>query len=211
MQKARRHPSYNSGLRPLVSEQFQVLFHPPVRGTFHLSFTVLVHYRSSLSYLALRDGPRGFRQDSSCPALLRILLSLQKLTCTWLSHRSADFSKSFHFPSITNIAVLQPRQCRNIIGLGYFAFARHYLRNHCCFLFLQVLRCFSSLRLLPLSMGNTPSTYWVAPFGYPRINSRLQIPAAFRSLPRPSSPLEAQASSVRPYVTSSEIVVHIIN
>jgi hypothetical protein len=34
-------------------------------------------------------------------------------------------------------------------GLGSSAFARHYLRNHCCFLFLQVLRCFSSLRLPP--------------------------------------------------------------
>ena len=29
-------------------------------------------------------------------------------------------------------------------GLGWSAFARHYSRNHCCFLFLRVLRCFSS-------------------------------------------------------------------
>ncbi len=29
-------------------------------------------------------------------------------------------------------------------GLGFSAFARHYSRNHCCFLFLRVLRCFSS-------------------------------------------------------------------
>ena len=29
-------------------------------------------------------------------------------------------------------------------GLGSSAFARHYWRNHCCFLFLRVLRCFSS-------------------------------------------------------------------
>ena len=43
MQKARRHPY---GLRPLVSAWFQVLFHSPVRGSFHLSLTVLVHYRS---------------------------------------------------------------------------------------------------------------------------------------------------------------------
>ena len=43
MQKARRHPE---GLRPLVSSWFQVLFHSPVRGSFHLSLTVLVHYRS---------------------------------------------------------------------------------------------------------------------------------------------------------------------
>ena len=44
MQKARRHPT--NGLRPLVSARFQVLFHPPIRSTFHLSLTVLVHYRS---------------------------------------------------------------------------------------------------------------------------------------------------------------------
>ncbi len=45
MQKARRH-SEKSELRPLVSVRFQVLFHSPVRGAFHLSLTVLVHYRS---------------------------------------------------------------------------------------------------------------------------------------------------------------------
>ena len=30
------------------------------------------------------------------------------------------------------------------LGLGCSDFARHYFRNHCCFLFLRVLRCFSS-------------------------------------------------------------------
>ena len=30
-------------------------------------------------------------------------------------------------------------------GLGCSDFARHYSRNHCCFLFLQVLRWFTSL------------------------------------------------------------------
>ncbi len=43
MQKARRHPN---GLRPLVSVWFQGLFHSVIHGTFHLSLTVLVHYRS---------------------------------------------------------------------------------------------------------------------------------------------------------------------
>src|SRR5690606_1737360 len=49
----------------------------------------------------------------------------------------------------TNGAVLQPHQCRNINGLGFSAFARHYLRNHYCFLLLRVLRCFSSPGLPP--------------------------------------------------------------
>ncbi len=41
--------------------------------------------------------------------------------------------------------VLQPRVSRlHDRGLGSCGFARHYSRNHCCFLFLRVLRCFSS-------------------------------------------------------------------
>ena len=44
MQKARRH--HTKWLRPLVSERVQGLFHSSIRSTFHLSFTVLVHYRS---------------------------------------------------------------------------------------------------------------------------------------------------------------------
>ena len=47
MQKARRHNS--KLLRPLVGVRFQGLFHSPNRGPFHLSFTVLVHYRSLTS------------------------------------------------------------------------------------------------------------------------------------------------------------------
>src|ERR1017187_1382987 len=36
-------------LQLLVGVWFQVLFHSPRRGSFHLSLTVLVHYRSQLS------------------------------------------------------------------------------------------------------------------------------------------------------------------
>ena len=38
-------------------------------------------------------------------------------------------------------------------GLGSSAFARRYWRNHYCFLFLQVLRWFTSLRCLPPAYG----------------------------------------------------------
>ena len=48
MQKARGHSSKLE--HPLlVGKRFQVLFHSPHRGTFHLSLTVLVRYRSSSS------------------------------------------------------------------------------------------------------------------------------------------------------------------
>ena len=41
-----------------------------------------------------------------------------------------------------------PARCLDTRGLGSCAFARHYWRNHCYFLFLRVLRCFSSPRSL---------------------------------------------------------------
>ena len=44
------------------------------------------------------------------------------------------------------VEVLQPRHCRNNTGLGCFHFARHYSGNRYLFLFLRILRCFSSLR-----------------------------------------------------------------
>ncbi len=40
----------------------------------------------------------------------------------------------------------------------------------------------------PTHVGSRSSTYWVAPFRDARINSCLQIPEPFRSLPRLSSP-----------------------
>ena len=40
----------------------------------------------------------------------------------------------------------------------------------------------------------------VAPFGNPGITARVQLPQAYRSLPRPSSPLGAKASTVRPWL-----------
>ena len=41
-------------------------------------------------------------------------------------------------------------------------------------------------------------TQRVTPFGYPRIKARLQLPEAFRRLPRPSSAFCPKASTARP-------------
>ena len=45
-------------LRPVVSLRFQVLFHSPHRGAFHLSLTVLVHYRSQSVFSLGEWSPR---------------------------------------------------------------------------------------------------------------------------------------------------------
>jgi hypothetical protein len=46
--------------------------------------------------------------------------------------------------------------------------------------------------------GSSPG--WVAPFGDPGITDRSHLPRAFRSVPRPSSPLSAKASTRCPYL-----------
>src|ERR671925_1001942 len=75
MQKARSQsflmPKHKDNLLPLVGMWFQALFHSPHRGAFHLSLTVLVHYRSHGSILALEGGPPSFTPGFSCRALLR--------------------------------------------------------------------------------------------------------------------------------------------
>ena len=45
----------------------------------------------------MRGGPRGFRQDFTCPALLRIPLSANELTCKGLSPAMALLSSRFQF------------------------------------------------------------------------------------------------------------------
>ena len=88
-------------------------------------------------------------------------------------------------------------------GLGSSHFARRYSGNRVFFLFLRLLRCFSSPGSLPYVMDWRMDTggllQWVSPFGYLRIDGYLLLPAAFRSLSRPSSALSAKASTLRSF------------
>ena len=145
MQKARRHTIKGAptACRRMVSGALSLFcpkcFSPFPHGTGSLSV--------SGEYLALPDGPGGFTQGSTCPALLRIPLRPSVLACTGLSPSAARLSSRLHFTRSADNAVLQPRRCLDTAGLGSSPFARHYWGNHCYFLFLRVLRCFSSPRL----------------------------------------------------------------
>jgi hypothetical protein len=87
MQKARRPPEGSTACRHTVSGSFSL----PCSGFF----SPFLHSTRSLSvseeYLALPDGSGSFRQDFTCPALLRILLHSKQLSCTGLSPISPDF------------------------------------------------------------------------------------------------------------------------
>ena len=105
LQKVRHHTRMVLCL--LVSSRFQVLFHSPpgVLFTFpsrYCSLSVI------WSYLALRDGPRAFRQNSSCSDVLRIPLSLSTISPTGLSPSLICLSKQFGYRVKYYIAVLTP-------------------------------------------------------------------------------------------------------
>ena len=61
-------------LRPVVSTQFQILFHSPRRGSFHLSLTVLLRYRSSRVF-SLGGWSPLLHTMLACIVLLRILIN----------------------------------------------------------------------------------------------------------------------------------------
>ncbi len=123
---------------------------------------------------------------------------------TGLSPSADGFSKPFRSRrSLPCRGPTTPAAPCDAAGLGCSPFARHYWGNHFCFLFLRVLRCFSSPRSPPSLMDNRPSTCWVVPFGNLRINGHLHLPGAYRSLSRPSSPPRAKASAMCPYLIYS--------
>ncbi len=141
MQKARRHPKRGSDRLQAHGFRFFSLrcarfFSPFPHGTVALSV--------SRSYLALPDGAGCFGRGVSDPALLR----MGPRACAAFGYGAVTrCGRPFQAVPLSvtpRKGVLLPRGRLDGRGLGLSAFARHYLRNHCCFLLLRVLRCFSS-------------------------------------------------------------------
>ena len=112
--------------------------------------------------------------------------------CGWLSQNHLPIQSAHLSRSITPA-------CTHA-GLGSSHFARRYSGNRCFFLFLRVLRCFSSPGSPPYVMDWRMDTrgflVWVSPFRNLRINGYLLLPEAYRSLSRLSSALSAKASAL---------------
>ena len=132
--------------------------------------------------------------------------TLDPAVCPWfsltgLSPSLAGLSRTVLLTLNITSAVLTP-ECTHS-GLGSFHFARRYFGNRVFFLFLRLLRCFSS----PGSLCNTMDSCYsdggllrrVSPFRYPWIVGYLLLPMAFRSLSRLSSALSAKASTLRSF------------
>ena len=116
MQKARSHSpraaptacrQTGSGSIALLCSRF---FSPFPHGTGSLSV--------SREYLALRDGPRRFGQDFTCPDLLRISLGFTKDSCTGLSPSMALFPAGSTSFASCHIAILQPHMMPKHLWFG---------------------------------------------------------------------------------------------
>ena len=126
----------------LVNTGFQVLFHSPpgVLFTFPSRYYAL---SVTISYLGLEGGPPCFPPDFSCPAVLWCRLAVLTISCTGLLPSLAAFSKALLLSSRLLNAGPQPRRaCSPVWPLSRSLAATQEIIIY--FLFLRVLRCFSS-------------------------------------------------------------------
>ena len=144
---------------------------------------------------------------SGASAIIIIVFAYRAFTfCGRLfQNRSTNHDKLTAGISSSRMLVLQPpvsNACRlALTKFGLFPFRSPLLRESLtCFLFLGVLRCFTSPgSLYPAYciqrevIRHYPDG--VPPFGNLRIKGCLRLPGAYRRLPRPSSPPSAKISN----------------
>ena len=142
MQKAGGHPF---GLPHIVGLWLQVLFHSPSRGSFHRSFAVLFTIGCQVVFSLIRWS-----------GLIHAEFHLHRITwdssrrCltshTRLSRSLADFSTSLCSPPNCHIEVPLP-QGNKFPWFGLFRVRSPLLTESLRFLFLGLLRCFTSPRI----------------------------------------------------------------
>ncbi len=179
----------------------------PFRGTFHLSLTVLVHYRSQ-NVFSLTGWSRQIQTGFHVPrptwdtATADTEFRLQE--CHLLRY---SFPTVFDYPlSVRSCSPATP--ANKLTGLGSFPFARHYLGNHYLFSFPAVTLDVSIHRVC-LKYEYLIIEYnlnWVAPFGNSRVKACLQLSETYRSKPRPSSPFLRQGIHRMPFLLNFSIL-----
>ena len=128
-------------LPQFVNTGFQVLFHSPpgVLFTFPSQYYAL---SVTKEYLALGGGPPDFPQGFSCLVVLWIPLAPFRFRLRGFHPLWRDVPVPSTSFQVTSLRSLTPACTQT--GFGSFHFARRYFGNRCFFLFLALLRCFSS-------------------------------------------------------------------
>ena len=116
------------------------------------------------------------------------------ITLFGLPFQTVLLTSAFHI-----VALLPPQDKSR--GFGLSRFRSPLLTGSILFLFLRILRCFTSPRIALSGLCIHPEVTpyyrcWVFPFGHLRIKACVPLPEAFRCLLRPSSPDDAKASII---------------
>ena len=171
----------------------------PSRGSFHLSLTVLCSIGHQVVFSLTGWSPR---------VPTRFLVSRGTLdptapplpSPTGLSPSLAGLPRPFRWDWRSRLSS-EPRSARAPVWAPSVSLAATP-EIILYFLFLRLLRCFSSPGSLPHVMDSREDdrslSGRVSPFRNPRISAHLRLPAAYRSLSRLSSALGAKASALRP-------------
>ena len=137
--------------------------------------------------------PPSSNRISRVPPYSRIL---RLSTGTGLSPSIAELSISFpflpkdHWPGPRSLAATYGVSV-DVLSSGYLDVSVH------------------QVRLLTLCIQiRIPHMWWVSPFGNPRIKGYSPLPAAYRSVSRPSSPLSAKASTRCPFALDYFLSFH---
>ena len=203
-----RDRSLALSLRPLVGTRFQVLFHSPsgVLFTFPSRYWFTIGHERVFS---LR------RWSSRIPTRFLVSRGTWDLKSKPISFRLQGFHllwRYFPEPSARRVlvnflayAVLRPTTPREPkpSRFGLFRVRSPLLTESRLLSFppgteMVHFPGFASPRLCIQRGIFRYDPEGVAPFGNPGINACLRLPRAYRSLPRPSSPLCAKASTVHP-------------
>ena len=123
----------------------------PSRGTFHLSLTVLCAIGHWVVFSLGGWSPRlptGFPVSRGTPDTA----GGARLPLRGFHALRPAFPSPFRFAHACPVQSMTPQDVS--CGLGSSAFARRYSRNRCFFLFLPVLRCFSSRGSIPCTMDS---------------------------------------------------------
>ena len=155
----------------------------------------------------MRNGLRGFKQGFSCPALLRNRLRVQIVfVYAAVTLYGPTFQRGSTNDWIGNSTVAGPTTPvtpEGKTGLGYVRFRSPLLSESRLLSFPPGTEMvhFPGFAHTCLCIQQAVLRFYLSGFPHseiPGYNACLRLPGAYRSLPRPSSPSSAKASTMRP-------------
>ena len=151
----------------------------------------------------MRDGPRGFPQNSSCSAVLRCRLAFRSVFRVRGCHPLRP-----RFPACSAMDRLRcrrrsynPGRCQRQPRFGLMRVRSPLLAQSFLLSLPPGTKMFQFPGFAPDLVRCRHRCRRVSPFGHPRVTGHLPLTAAFRSLSRPSSPPRATGIPRAPLFT----------